>query len=372
MSRREIMKQSAAQEAAQWEGEEQMSQERQSDLSEQVAEMRQRMKELDARQARIETHLVKLMPSAKSAEAQFATIVARRQGAARGDGRAPEEHSGEPQSLQRTSDEDGGRDQGRVSATTPNSSSVFRQDTGDKRQKRTDGRTMPKYGGDEQRGISQGKRGSAGGVEENSGTSQGRSGDSSQGDRGTGTRLPSSLRTPEQVDRYRDNINSLGRVRHGVDGRRDVDTGEATSSRGNKALESSRDADLEEHDHTYERTAHDAVLTGYESKTQRSSAVDEVIKTLWSGASSYKDIADQSSTYLNHKDRANGMEDHLKRSDITTSTEIAKREDLLLKNHVPLSMCKDQSEPLQARGSSHEREVTLHEQGRHRGHEPSR
>jgi predicted phage tail protein len=76
MSQREIMKQSAAQEAAQWdEEEEQQSLESLNVLSDQLWEMNQQMKELDARQARIEKQLIKLLPSAKKAEEQFATIV---------------------------------------------------------------------------------------------------------------------------------------------------------------------------------------------------------------------------------------------------------------------------------------------------------
>jgi hypothetical protein len=76
MSQREIMRLSAAQEAAQWEEEEeQASLESESDLLDQLTEIGQQMKELDARQARIETHLIKLLPSAKKAEEQFATIV---------------------------------------------------------------------------------------------------------------------------------------------------------------------------------------------------------------------------------------------------------------------------------------------------------
>ena len=76
MSQREIMKQSAAQEAAQWEEEEdQASLESELGLSGQLAEMNQQMKELDARQARIENQIIKLLPSAKKAEEQFATIV---------------------------------------------------------------------------------------------------------------------------------------------------------------------------------------------------------------------------------------------------------------------------------------------------------
>jgi hypothetical protein len=76
MSQREIMKQSAAQEAAQWEEkEDQESLESESGLSDQLVEMSLQMKELDARQARIENQLIKLLPSAKRAEEQFATIV---------------------------------------------------------------------------------------------------------------------------------------------------------------------------------------------------------------------------------------------------------------------------------------------------------
>src|SRR5687768_8675069 len=75
MTQRETMKLLAAQEATQWEEEEQTSPEGQSDLSDQLAEMSQQMKTLDARQARIENHLIRLLPSAKKAEAQFATIV---------------------------------------------------------------------------------------------------------------------------------------------------------------------------------------------------------------------------------------------------------------------------------------------------------
>ncbi|HWS99829.1 MAG TPA: hypothetical protein VN256_06095 [Pyrinomonadaceae bacterium] len=68
------MKQSAVQEAAQWE-EEQLSQDGQGDPLEKLVEMSQQMRELDARQARIENYLINLVPSAKKAETQFATVV---------------------------------------------------------------------------------------------------------------------------------------------------------------------------------------------------------------------------------------------------------------------------------------------------------
>lgn len=75
MSQRETMRLLAAQEAAQWEDGEQSEVENLSEPPEQLTELGWQMKELDARQARIETHLIKLMPSAKKAEEQFATIV---------------------------------------------------------------------------------------------------------------------------------------------------------------------------------------------------------------------------------------------------------------------------------------------------------
>jgi hypothetical protein len=76
MSQREIMKHLATQEAAQWdEEEEQANHESKMDSREQLAEIGQRMEELNARQARIENHLVKMIPSARKAEEQFGMIV---------------------------------------------------------------------------------------------------------------------------------------------------------------------------------------------------------------------------------------------------------------------------------------------------------
>ena len=76
MSQRETMRHLAAQEAAQWdEQEEQTSPESQTDSWEQLAEIGKRMEELNARQARIENHVIKIIPSARKAEEQFGTIV---------------------------------------------------------------------------------------------------------------------------------------------------------------------------------------------------------------------------------------------------------------------------------------------------------
>ncbi len=75
MSQREIMKHSAAHEAAQWVEEEQTSLESRSDLWEQLTGIENLFKQLNARQARIENQLIHLTPSAKKVEVQFATLV---------------------------------------------------------------------------------------------------------------------------------------------------------------------------------------------------------------------------------------------------------------------------------------------------------
>lgn len=76
MTQRETMKRLAAQEAAEWnEEEEQTSLESQPDSWEQLAKIGRRMEELNARQARIENHLIKIIPSARKVEEQFGTIV---------------------------------------------------------------------------------------------------------------------------------------------------------------------------------------------------------------------------------------------------------------------------------------------------------
>lgn len=75
MTQRETMRLLAAQEAAQWQDEGQADSEYQSEPPGHLSVMWRQLKELDARQARIETHLIKLMPSARKAEEQFATIV---------------------------------------------------------------------------------------------------------------------------------------------------------------------------------------------------------------------------------------------------------------------------------------------------------
>lgn len=75
MNRREIMKRSAAQEATEWEDEEAEDSETPVGSPDQLAEMSQKLRELDAVQGRMEARLNKLMPSAKEAEARLANVV---------------------------------------------------------------------------------------------------------------------------------------------------------------------------------------------------------------------------------------------------------------------------------------------------------
>jgi hypothetical protein len=75
MTQKETMKLLAAQEAARTGEEGWTNPESPKDLPELLAEMGRQMKELNARQERVETHLVKMIPSAMEAERRFATIV---------------------------------------------------------------------------------------------------------------------------------------------------------------------------------------------------------------------------------------------------------------------------------------------------------
>ena len=291
---------------------------------------------------------------------------ARGKGIARRDSGAPQEHGGESHAVQRASNDDGGRDHGRVSVSVPNSQGLLRRHAEDKRQKRANGQAMSGYGGDEQRSLSKGQRGRTGGVRENTGTSEGRGRDSSQGDRGTGARLPSDLQTLEQVDRHRDHSNSPVHVRHGGSGRRVVDNNEA-SSRGHKALESRSDADINNPDALY-----DASLNNGVSQTRQPSAVDKVIKTLWGGASSFDDMADKPAVDLKPAVRAKEPEGHLMSPDMVTPTKTARREDSPLNSRTPHEPGSAHADPLQDQGSSQERQVNHKEQDRHGRHEPIR
>jgi hypothetical protein len=143
----------------------------------------------------------------------------RGEGTARRDGGASQEHSDKSHPVQYAGDNHGESDQGRVPASTPNSSGVLRRDTEDKRQKRADGWEMPGHGGDEQRGLSQGGRGSTRNLGEDAGASQGRSRGASQRDRGTGTALQDDLQAAGQVDHHRTSSNSPERSHRGDNGR---------------------------------------------------------------------------------------------------------------------------------------------------------
>lgn len=138
---------------------------------------------------------------------------------------------------------------------------------------------------------------------------------------------------------------------------------EAASDRGTEALESWGDADLKEPSHSYRGAGRDGVLTSNESKPKRSSVVDEVIKSLWGSASPYEVIDGQSSTHLNQRACAKGIEDHPEQLDVRASTEIAKLEELPLKKHIPPGVGKDTAELLQVRSTAQEREAAQGERG---------
>ena len=292
---------------------------------------------------------------------------ARGKGIARRDGGAPQEHWGESHAVQRASNDDGGRDQGRVPVSVPNSQGLLRCHAGDKRQKRANGQAMSGHGGDEQRSLSEGQRGRTGGVRENSGTSEDNGRDSSQGDRGTGARLPGDLQTLEQVDPHRDHSNSPMRVRLGIGGRRVVDNNEAASSRGNKALESRSDADINNPDGLY-----DTLPNNGDSQTRQPSAVDKVIKTLWGGASSFDDMADKPAIDLDHTGRSKEPEGHLKSPDMVTPTDSKRGEDSLLNSRTPHESGSRQTDSFHVQSPSQERQVNDKEQDRQGRHELSR
>lgn len=292
---------------------------------------------------------------------------ARGKGTARRDGGAPQEHGGESHAVQRASNDDGGRDQGRVSVSVPNSQGLLRRPAEDKRQKRANGQAMSGYGGDEQRSLSEGQRGRTGGIRENAGTSEGSSRDSSQGDRGTGARLPGDLQTLEQVDGHRDNSNSPVLVRHGIGGRRVVGNNEAASSRGNKAVESRNNANLKNPDALYDASPNNGA-----SQTPKHSAVDKVIKTLWGGASSLDDMVAKPAVDLDHTGRAKEPEGHLKSPDMVTPTDTARGEDSPLNSRTLHESGSRQTDSFQGQGSSQERQVNHKEQDRQSRYEPSR
>jgi hypothetical protein len=147
-----------------------------------------------------------------------------------------------------------------------------------------------------------------------------------------------------------------------------VDINERTSSRGNKSLESRGTDRSKKNGDVHSRTLPDALATDGESKAHHSSAVDEVIKTLWSGSSS-EDLSDQTTTGLNQKGCAKGIDNYPELPDMAP-TEITKSEMASLRPRAPLGAGRDQADSLQPQSPSQEKQVE--ERGGRGGREPSR
>lgn len=295
------------------------------------------------------------------------------EGTARGDRAAQEEHSDKSQPVQRASDGDRRSGQRRVPTPAQDSSGIFRRDAEDKRQERADGRAMPGDGSDEQRYLQQGQRGSTGSVGENPSASKGRSRSASQGDRDAGAALQDDLQTAEQVNRHRDDSHSLVRLRRRNDGWRDVDSNEATSSRRNPSLDSTMNIMSQEDSNTYSMTGHHAQST--DSKTSaasQTSAVDEVVKTLWKNSSSFEDVADQSTAVLRQEGRIKGKENNRKETEVAISEGRSNREELSVRNRAPLEISKDQADSLPSQKLSQDRQTSHTERSTSGGHGHSR
>jgi hypothetical protein len=144
-----------------------------------------------------------------------------------------------------------------------------------------------------------------------------------------------------------------------------VDNDEAASSRGNKAVESR--SDVNNPDALYDTSPNNG-----DSQTPQHSAVDEVIKKLWGGASSFDDMADKPTIDLDQTGRSNESESHLKSPSMVTLTETTRREDSLLNFRTPHEPGSAYADPFHDQGSSQERQVNHKEQDRQGRYEPSR
>jgi hypothetical protein len=100
--------------------------------------------------------------------------------------------------------------------------------------------------------------------------------------------------------------------------------------------------------------------------------VDEVIKTLWGGASSFEEMADKPTVDLADTGRAKEPESLLKSPDMVTPMDTARREDSPLNSRTPHEPGSAHADPFQDQGSSQERQVNHKEQDRQGRHEPSR
>lgn len=204
---------------------------------------------------------------------------------ARRDGGTPQGHRDNSHTVQRASDHDGRRDQGRIPTPTQNSSGVLRRDTEDQRQKRADGSAVPGHGGDEQRRVSQGERGSTGKLGEDAGASQGRSRGASQRNRGTGTALQNDLQAAKQVGHHRNSSHSSERSHRGNNGRTTDSKVHTTSREGGhgqpdsiKVVEPVRERNTQLGEGNNARSGSDL------KESRQPSAVDAVLQNLLGGS----------------------------------------------------------------------------------------
>lgn len=296
----------------------------------------------------------------------------RGKGTARRGDRTPQRYGSEPHAVQRASDDDGGRDQGRVPAPTPNASSVLRRDDEDKRQERRDGDAMPEYGGDEQRSLSKRQRRGARNIGENTGTPQSSRRRTSQGDRGAGAPLQDDLQAIEQADLHWGYSDSHVRIRRGNNGRRNVVLHEGAQSAGDKSLEFGGASESNKNGGIYSEALTDALPEDGGAKTRPPSAVDQVIETLWGGSSRRTGKADQSTGSHTPKGDAKEIDNYPKQPDIATPAKTAERETLLSKSHPQLESAKDQTDSPQAQGPSQGKQDKYEEHGRRSGSQPNR
>jgi hypothetical protein len=148
---------------------------------------------------------------------------------------------------------------------------------------------------------------------------------------------------------------------------------EAASSRRDASLELSGADKSKKEGAVHSRTAPDTLTIYGEPKSRHASAVDEVIKTLWSDPSSSGDIAGHSTAGPNQKGHANEMGYYPQQRGLSAPAEVTKREEPRLKPRDRLEMVRDQSDSSQPQRSSHERQDNDKEQSRRGGGcEPSR
>ena len=298
---------------------------------------------------------------------------ARGEGTARGNGGTQEGHHDQSRRIHHAGDNDRRSNQRGVSASTRNTPGVLRRDAEDQRQERADGRAVPRHGGDQQHHLPQGQRGSSGGVEENAGSPEGHRRGTLQGDRVAGATLRDDLQAVEQIDRHRDNNNSPVRVRRRNYGRGNVVLHEAASSRRDASLELSDADNSIKNSGVSSRTVPDALAVDRKSRTHQSSAVDEIIKTLWGDSASSDAIAGHSTAGSNQKDHADEMGNYPQPRGLSAPAEVTKREEPRLKPRDRFEMVRDQSDSSQSQRSSHERQDNDKEQSRRGGgREPSR